>query len=94
MDEEEKKNGFNGRILVDLLDVLAVINHLEDNLDGNESLKVILTIEPRRADETDCCSIKERSEKTISIKNQEEILGVGNFLTENLFIANIYVAIE
>jgi len=91
MKEEEK---FESRVLVDSLDVLAVINHLEDNFDDNKPLQVILTIEPRRAGETDCCSIKERSKKTISIKNQKEILDISKFLTENLFIANIYVAIE
>ncbi len=91
MEEEEK---FESRVLVDSLDVLAVINHLEDNFDNNKILQVILTIEPRKVDETDYCSIKETSKKTISIKNQEEILDISKFLTENLFIANIYVAIE
>jgi len=84
-------NKFRSRILVDPLDVLAVVNHLEDN---RKPLRVVLTIKPRRAGKTDCSSIKKTKVKKIKIKNRKQISEINNFLNENLFMADIRVKIE
>jgi len=87
-------NRFESRVLADLIDVLAVINHLEDNLDGDKPLKVVLTIEPRKITEESQCSVEKPRVKIILVKNAEGIKEISKLLIEKLFTANIHVAIK
>ncbi|MBU2635314.1 hypothetical protein KJ841_02475 [Patescibacteria group bacterium] len=91
MNKNNEETRFESRVLTDPMDVLAVINHIEDN---DKPLQVILTIKPRRLTETEYCSIKEPRIKTISVESEKEILEINKFLIEKLFIADIHVAIE
>ena len=95
MKDNNEQTGFESRVLTDFGDVLAVVNHLDDNLsDSDKPLKVILTIEPRRFKETDYCSIKESRVEKILVKSKKEILDINKILNKELFIANVHVAIE
>jgi len=89
MGEEEK---FESRVLANSLDVLAVINHLQDNLDKKP--RIILTMKPRKGHESDYCSLKEPDVKKIQVEDEKEILSIGKFINQNLFMADIQVAIE
>jgi len=90
MNENNKQTEFESRVLTDRIDLLAVINHLEDNLDGDKPLKVILTTKLRGCRET-----KEKSHtETILVENEKEILSISRLLDEKLFMADIHVAIE
>ena len=88
MDE----NKFKARILTNPLNVVAVLNHLEDNIKFG-SLLIILTIKPRRDNDTDYCSIAEEKVVKIEVKKNEEILNINKLLQNSLFESNIHVAI-
>lgn len=90
MNENNEQARFESRVLTDLFDVLAVINHLEDNLDGDKPLKVILTMKLRGLKETE----EEPCIETILVENKKEILNISKLLDEKLFMADIHVAIE
>lgn len=94
MNENSKESQFESRVLIDITDVLAVINHLQDNSGRDKPLEVILTIKPRRVGETDYCSVEELRVEKIFVKNEKEILNISKILTEKLFMADIHVVIE
>jgi len=95
MDENNEQKGFESRVLTNPVDLLAVIDHLKDNLlDSGKPLLVILTAKPRRFKETDYCSIEEPCVETILVENEEKILKINEIINEKLFMADIHVAIE
>jgi hypothetical protein len=94
MAENENNNKFESRILEDLIDVVAVINHLQDNLSTGKPVVLIIKMMPRRKSEEDFCAIKEPAVQQIEVGDEKKISNIGKFLTENIFNARVHVAIE
>jgi hypothetical protein len=88
----EENNEFESRFLTDVIDVLAVVNHLEDNL-GKKTLRFVMTVNPKKVIEADHCSLKCPYLKIILVEDEQQIPKINALLKENLFTAQIHVAI-
>lgn len=75
------------------LDVIPVINHLEDNLDGKPII-VILEIAPKKGGKRDYCSKKRKSTKKIKIRKHSDIESLKKLILANWATSQIRVSIN
>lgn len=86
-------NKFESRTLSTLMDVLAVVNHLEDNLNDAKPPQVIIETSPKKPSEASYCSITPSTEKIVVV-SMEEISNVSKILIERFGEADVHVVIE
>jgi hypothetical protein len=88
-----KQGEFHSRVIRTILDVLPVIDHLEDNLNG-EMIVVILTIRPKTHEETGYYSIKKVERIKVEISAPKDIRNLQGFLLANWATRKIHVKIQ
>lgn len=83
---KKREDEFESRTLIEPFDLVAIINHLEDNLSPKKPLIVTLTTENQTYGE-------KKDPEVIEVRDKRQISEINNLLTAKMILRNIHVSI-
>ena len=85
----KKKDVFKGRVLIKPFDLVAAVNHLQDNFNPEKPLVVTLTTKIAKSQKVK----EEKDAEVIKVRSREQIPEINKILRKKMMTRNVHISI-